>query len=253
MQVEAIRFFGYPSNDPPSIFQLTFESARELRAIRSRTQLSVLLLRLGDIEALCEFTTAVHDRGKKHPAKGLATYLLNASDNGSDSRMPLLRCNYREPARLKASVRRLLNRASEEGERTTFLLGIPPDRFNQLKSEIQAGAGDATHRSTSAPAAEEEGASWQDDALRLLYHEDVPSEISSRYIGTSKDIQLVHQLILRAARISHPVLIMGESGTGKELVAWSIHEQSDRRDGPFRAVNCGAIPTELFESELFGT
>jgi two-component system response regulator PilR (NtrC family) len=56
----------------------------------------------------------------------------------------------------------------------------------------------------------------------------------------------------RVARSQAPVHIFGESGTGKELVARLVHESGSRRDGPFIAVNCGAIPTELMESELFG-
>ena len=59
-------------------------------------------------------------------------------------------------------------------------------------------------------------------------------------------------MIARVARSQAPVHICGESGTGKELVARMIHESGARREGPFVAVNCGAIPTELMESELFG-
>jgi two-component system response regulator PilR (NtrC family) len=62
----------------------------------------------------------------------------------------------------------------------------------------------------------------------------------------------LREMITRVTRSQAPVHIFGESGTGKELVARLVHESGPRRDGPFVAVNCGAIPTELMESELFG-
>ena len=65
-------------------------------------------------------------------------------------------------------------------------------------------------------------------------------------------MQQLRQLIARVARSQAPVHISGDSGTGKELVARLIHESGPRADGPFVPVNCGAIPTELMESELFG-
>jgi two-component system, NtrC family, response regulator PilR len=62
----------------------------------------------------------------------------------------------------------------------------------------------------------------------------------------------LREMITRVARSQAPVHISGESGTGKELVAKLIHESGPRKDGPFIPVNCGAIPSELMESELFG-
>ena len=73
-----------------------------------------------------------------------------------------------------------------------------------------------------------------------------------RLIGRSAAMQQLREMIARVARSQAPVHIFGESGTGKELVAQLIHESGARREGPFVAVNCGAIPTELMESELFG-
>jgi two-component system response regulator PilR (NtrC family) len=70
--------------------------------------------------------------------------------------------------------------------------------------------------------------------------------------GQSRAMEGLRELIERVARSQAPVHIYGESGTGKELVAHLIHDAGARRDGSFVPVNCGAIPTELMESELFG-
>jgi two-component system response regulator PilR (NtrC family) len=71
-------------------------------------------------------------------------------------------------------------------------------------------------------------------------------------LGRSASMQQLREMIGRVARSQAPVYIFGESGTGKELVARLIHQSGARADGPFVPVNCGAIPTELMESELFG-
>jgi len=71
-------------------------------------------------------------------------------------------------------------------------------------------------------------------------------------IGKSKPMQQVYDLIKRVAASRVNVLVCGESGTGKELVAKAIHYNSERRELPFVPINCGAIPENLIESELFG-
>ena len=71
-------------------------------------------------------------------------------------------------------------------------------------------------------------------------------------VGTSRAIQQVRQMMQQVADTEASVLILGESGTGKEVVARNLHYHSKRRDAPFVPVNCGAIPAELLESELFG-
>ena len=73
-----------------------------------------------------------------------------------------------------------------------------------------------------------------------------------RFVGQSEPVRLLHSLIRRVSPFDSSVLVLGESGTGKELVARFIHECSPRREKPFIAINCGAIPPDLLESELFG-
>ena len=82
---------------------------------------------------------------------------------------------------------------------------------------------------------------------------ELRSQARSRtIIGTSDAMQRVYELVSQVAATKTNVLISGESGTGKELVARAIHDQSERGDQAFVAVNCGAIPENLLESELFG-
>lgn len=70
--------------------------------------------------------------------------------------------------------------------------------------------------------------------------------------GSSNAMETLYEQIQRVAETEATALIIGESGTGKELIARTIHDHSTRKDGPFVAVNCGAIPDNLIEAELFG-
>lgn len=81
---------------------------------------------------------------------------------------------------------------------------------------------------------------------------EAEAEGMSGLLGASLPMQEVFQTIRKVAMTDVPILILGESGTGKELVAKALHRLSNRRGGPFVVINCGAIPENLLESELFG-
>lgn len=91
----------------------------------------------------------------------------------------------------------------------------------------------------------------REQVRRLQSALDAPVR-ATELLGTSSVMQEISEMISRIGRTDVGVLITGESGTGKELVARAIHKAGDRPEGPFVAVNCGAIPETLFESELFG-
>ena len=111
-------------------------------------------------------------------------------------------------------------------------LDIPPN-YAQLTSALhQAGIYTDSHRATQVTKR--------------------PVELFRSLVGSSRPIQNVRKMIEQVAGSDANVLVLGESGTGKEVVARNLHYHSSRRDGPFVPVNCGAIPGDLLESELFG-
>ncbi|GAA5482491.1 sigma-54-dependent transcriptional regulator [Haloferula sargassicola] len=93
-----------------------------------------------------------------------------------------------------------------------------------------------------------------EDRRGAEHRESEPQATDARVkiIGVSRALQDVFKIVGRVARSDAPVLVTGESGSGKELVATAVHEYSPRRQREFLAINCGAIPENLLESELFG-
>ena len=87
------------------------------------------------------------------------------------------------------------------------------------------------------------------EALRQELHS---SSQVGEFVSKSRSMQSIFKILPRVAQSESTVLILGETGTGKELLARTIHDLSPRRDKPFVAVNCGALPESLLESELFG-
>ena len=155
----------------------------------------------------------------------------------------------------------------DEGLATlTELLAADP----QIKVVIISGQGEKSNalRAVGAGAYDFLGKPVEMEELKLLlrrcFHvallereyreiqQKVTGESFDGILGSSTRMQSVFEAIRKVATVDAPVLILGESGTGKEMTARSIHQRSARRNGPFVAINCSAIPESLMESELFG-
>ncbi|MDX1757276.1 MAG: sigma-54 dependent transcriptional regulator [Marinobacter sp.] len=116
---------------------------------------------------------------------------------------------------------------------------------------LKAGAFDFVSKPVELPRLRE----LVNSALKLATVPDEPAEAKDEpglLLGNSQQIKRLRNQVRKLARSQAPVFISGESGSGKELVARMIHLQGPRSEGPFVAVNCGAIPGELMESEFFG-
>ncbi len=117
-----------------------------------------------------------------------------------------------------------------------------PVDLRQFRAVIASAIGRSPAAAASGPA----------DAAGNTKVHSPSADALARIVGQSTAIQQVRALVAKVARSMAPVLVHGESGTGKELVARAIHGCSPRASGPFVAVNCGAIPEQLLESEFFG-
>ncbi|NOR26045.1 MAG: PAS domain S-box protein [Desulforhopalus sp.] len=132
-----------------------------------------------------------------------------------------------------------------------YALSSPIYEEENLISQKQTVMIDIHERKLAEMALKEREVYLQKENLRLR------ENIRDRYkfgsiIGKSEAMQHIYELILRAAATEANIILYGESGTGKELVAREIHNMSERRDRTFLPVNCGAIPSQLMESEFFG-
>ena len=121
---------------------------------------------------------------------------------------------------------------------------------NLVRTALKLRQDDAERSATTAkPAPSSASSRAGDDGADS---DDEKSLLLQRLIGQSDAIRQVRRTIVKLARSQAPVLISGDSGTGKELAARLIHDLGPRAEEPFVAVNCGAIPSELMESEFFG-
>ena len=151
----------------------------------------------------------------------------------------------------------LLGRVLQHSPQTLVILTAGFPTTGQIIEATQRGAHDVLRKESlafelrtvveSALQTREDRRAADPPAAELPKHDG-----RVKMIGVSRALQTVFKLVGRVARSDAPVLIAGESGTGKELVAKAVHEYSPRRQKEMITINCGAIPENLLESELFG-
>lgn len=252
MGVQAFRFLPGPSAGVPVACDVPLDAEGAPSRARCEQPLAAFVVKMEDLERWVGCAGTV-DRGTKTEKRSLSSYLLSRGE------IPLIRGSYSHAGQLMRSLRDFLDNAADHKEENLYLIGIDSLLFETLigiaasakpnpfaPDEVFASL--PISRETCVPASDLSAQTLLD----RLGTEDVPPELERAYVGGGVHVRLVHQLILRAARMAEPVLILGETGTGKEIVAQWIHRCGDRREHMFLPVNCGAIPRDLLESELFG-
>ncbi len=257
MIIDAIKFAADPRGTQPARVMLDTGSSGDLEKAKRADLPAAYVVRSKDLDKFREFTDLVVDRGAKNPAMELSRLLL-----GRD-KIPLIEGRHRDAGQLRRSIRTLLANAVKREEQNLYIVGAEDAIFDLLWEQAGRPAAGKTDKKCVAvmdmPGIRVGRRSYADGEgvssrllLDILGHIEEPPGLAQRFIGGSWDARLVRQMILRAARQNCTVLIIGDTGTGKEVAARAIHDFGARQPESFTAVNCGAIPGELLESELFG-
>jgi DNA-binding NtrC family response regulator len=151
----------------------------------------------------------------------------------------------------------LLERILHQSPQTLVILTAGFPTTGQIIEATQHGAHDVLRKESLVfelrPIVESALQTREDRRCADHSAADLPqTDVRVKMIGVSRSLQDVFKRVGRVAKTDAPVLIVGESGTGKELVAKALHEYSPRRQQEMMIINCGAIPENLLESELFG-
>lgn len=251
MALRALRFSARQDGVEPVRSELGAELIRSFAKNRLQSQPTAYVVLNTELPELARFDDLVLDRGRKHEAKPLAKLLLG------HSKIPLVNGSYESAGQLVRSIRTLLENAFAKDDHNLYIVGTSAEILEELwERAVSARPGDQAalkarkSKTASRPGADESLSSQH--LLQLLPQREIPQEFLNTFVGSSIEVQLVRQLVMRAAASDDPVLVLGDTGTGKEVIARSIHNYSTRASEKFVPVNCGAIPSELLESELFG-
>jgi DNA-binding NtrC family response regulator len=222
----------------PQKHRLEAHTAAEWSAEKKKHAPAVLIIQESRCQEILQFADVFVDRGWKKPTKELAAVMLR------QEKIPLIRGVFLEKAKFLRSIRVLINRAKINNDNNLYFITLNDEFFEMLQESAE--------QAQSQPASQTDPVLKEASLLQLLNPREIPATIRLTFLGKSLEVQLVHQLILRAAEQNEPILIVGETGTGKEVVARCIHRSSKFKTEPFIPVNCSGIPEDLFATELFG-
>lgn len=227
--------------ESPALVGLELESIDSLAQslIPPSSTSTAFVIATDDVSALFAFPQLFHDCGTKHRAVPLARAML-----GHDAVALIRAPHYEGRARALAGVGSLLKEASTRKQVGPFVVALPLEVFEAVVRSVSA---DSPRDATSSLLC------TRPEVLDGLPAEKVDEELwRKRFLGRSPAAELVRRLIVRCTHNNIRVLIVGPTGCGKEVVARAIHDFSPRKQKPFKAINCGAMQSSLFESELFG-
>jgi len=250
MALRALKFSVGSAGTDPRRSELNDDLIRSFPKTRLQASPTAYVVLNRDLPELLKFKDLVIDRGRKHEAKPLAKLLLG------HTKIPFINGSYESAGQLVRSVRTLLENAFARDDHNIYIIGtsekILDELWNRAGSENPGEQLASKERARAAGKPKSAGPLSSQLLLQLLPRREIPQDLLQTFVGSSSEVQLVRQLVMRAAANDDPVLVLGDTGTGKEVIARSIHNYSARASEKFVPVNCGAIPGELLESELFG-
>lgn len=183
-------------------------------------------------------TTALSDVHHAMPPVVVLDLRMPSTDVSATERLVLLR----ESLQLNQNAKIIV--ILDNPDRATAIAAFESGAYDVLQFPVQLDVLNVIlQRATYLFNLEQENRATQEQAVATEFE---------GLVGNSQPMQNLYNMIRRVGPSDVPVLITGESGTGKELVARALHRLSVRNDAPFVAINCGAIPETLLESELFG-
>jgi transcriptional regulator with AAA-type ATPase domain len=248
--IKGLKVFDISPGANPVHANFSIENLKDPLWISAMRKPSAYLVRQSDLPVIRRNCSTIIDRKVKDSRKGLSKYLIGLKKRG----IPLIDGNYEDSRQIFRSIRDLLSRARESGEKNLYIVGIRDTFFEEI--QVMAGREMSRREKPVLPDFPEEPPLPQGQAhiglIHYIKHYHVPASLDEHYLGTSLEIMLVKQMILSAAMVDNPVMILGETGTGKDIVAQEIHRLSGKKGIAPVWVNCGAVPGALLLSEIFG-